>query len=219
MKLITSAILFFLLTESQAQNKYYDVTIKKANTVNFNPKFYTVINNTNKSRILLLSKYIDTTKAIYICGGITFVTTTRLIRGGAQIFGGFMDDVMHLKIFKNQLLVTSKINNIDGEFIAEIKDNKLISSLKNYNEYASSGFIEIYNEYHNPVFQVSLNKMDNSITVNGIFFFKQSCALLWGKEIKTVNYPAPFKQMSQTQRDSISNVINTLAMNHIKPIH
>lgn len=151
-------------------------------------------------------------------GGAPSPITMNDIRSGHQYFRGF-ENFIKLSINKRQLLFSVTILNIDQTFVAEVKDNKLISNPYKYIQYASSKFLEIYNDYHIPVFQVDLDKKTNTITVNGLFYFGDSYMILSKDNMFFDSYLKPYAYLNSQEKSIWLDKSIRKAKELLKPIH
>src|SRR6185312_5213054 len=205
--------------------------IQKGGTKNVYKKTVVIHKNDkpkNADKILLVNKYLDTTKNILIKFGSNTagVSMARLRRGFLLPIGGLSyyptkdrhyDTTFKIKCIKNQITISTILFDIDGKFIARIKDNQLIASPKNYIIYAYDKFIELYNDYHIPVLQLDLDKKSNSITLSGMFYTSAYCVVISPKGFLAFPYNKPYHLLEQQQKDSILFICNERAERLLKP--
>lgn len=216
---LTAIFCFNSYSQKEVKNLNGDIIQKGGKKNIYNKKIivYKEITATNKDKILLLNKYIDTTKEIMMKVGFGCPTTLKQIKIGFQCLGG-MANFVSLKLNHHQLLLSVKIYNMDNTFVAEVKDNKLVTAGKKYTEYASDKFIEIYNDYHIPVFQIFLDKKSNSITIKGVFFQRDGYEILSDASIQFMNYTKPYLYLTQSERDRYLDECIQLCQKYLRPI-
>ncbi|ARK10374.1 hypothetical protein A6C57_08555 [Fibrella sp. ES10-3-2-2] len=220
--LIVLVILLCILTgnHTQAQQKpTYRTTIRRANNVNAEKVLiYNTVNNSNKDKVLLVSKYINFKKPVAIRqGGVTYITNVKkLLRGDSIVNYMNIKNIVTLKLVKNTLSVSSKVKSIDQKLVAQVLDNKLIGTA-GFSQVITERYLEVVDKYDIPVLQIILNKKLNMIEVNGVFFSDTSYVILAGDAAYSDSYPKQFLLMSDSERNAVMHkvLINSKQINRL----
>ncbi len=176
------------------------------------------ITQANQNKVLLLSRYIDTTKEILIVfGGDTSYTTIKNLRSGKEVI--FIDNYVIPKLYfnKNHFYFSCTVFNINGDYEAKIEENKLLPS--ECEEYGSSNWIEVINKKEIPILQVLLDKKTNSININGLFFTNQTYVLLSDSGMFVRPFKQPFQLMTAEDKNKALYRAISEAKKYLTPLH
>lgn len=187
----------YFITPAFCQSKNtYKTTINKANSV----VIYNNIDNSNKNKILLVDRFINPKIPLIIRAGITMHTSVKnLISKRQKVFvGPGVEDIINFKIINKKLSINSTVRSSDQKVLALVRDNKLVSSKGLYQKITDQYF-QVIDDFGVPVLQIILNKMDNSITVNGVFFYDSYCYILNDGNMLVLNFPKSLLEMNANE--------------------
>lgn len=190
------------------------------NITNTKIELYRSVTESNKNKILLINKYIDTTKEIYIiCGGIHPKTIGELRYGYYPFVSESFKDALNFKVKKGKIYISGVLYGVNGKYLVKIIDNEIIPPSEKYEQYVSEKFFEIFDGNNIPVLKIDINKKDNSITIVGVFFYNHSRIMVSSNASMTDNYDTPFLLMPQSRRDSIIYDTKLFTNSRLKPLH
>jgi hypothetical protein len=165
---------------------------------------YRKITKYNEDKVLLVNKYIDTTKQIILdAGGIqTEGNMQTLTKKVPVMFSGKMP--IYLVVKKGRLLLNCLFYSIEGNVAAKLEYNKLTQKGSGYQEKITEKWLEVIDNNNIPVLQVELNKQKNSIDISGVAFDEngQTCSIFSPEYgFSFFPLPKPYLLMSQEDRD------------------
>ena len=165
------------------------------------------ITSENVAKVLMLSKYLDSTKPIRVCiGSNTSILDYSQLKAGHRLSEIQTKNVFSCKVVNGNLLLSGTAFWLDGKYSAKIEKNVLVNSPL-FEQYGSNNWLEVINEYDIPILQVVLKKSDNSIVINGVFFSDDGCEIDTSGTAWQNSYDTPFLYMSQSSRDSVLHEI------------
>ncbi len=190
-------------------------------------------NKKYKDVALNVSKYIDTTKQIWVIVGNspTFIYYPWLRQGHVLYpFGGgenpsaFIirggENILSIKMIKGIIKISSNIIGFDAKYIAKIIDNKLIPSVNIFHLYVSDSYFELFDQFDIPVLQIELIKKLNAIYIGGAFNDDFGYTIISKeKGMDSRHFPKTISLMTQSEKDSIFYYYRTEAKKNIKPVH
>ena len=228
MKYTVACFIFFyflpihLLCQNTILDTVYVINgdyINGSKTVNYIKYF-----DKDSSKILLLSKYIDTNKAIIFSFGTNEITIGKLELDNGftpfskQIWLEDSNDYFNLRVVKGQLLLNCKVFEFDGKYVGKIANNKLYTSRKDYELYATDHYIELFDDYNIPVLQIELDKKKNTIFFGGVFNNAYNFLVITKDWAYPYKYGTNKMYLSQGRRDSLYAKYLDLAK-QIRPLH
>lgn len=184
-------------------------------------KVYNKVTEQNKGKVLLLNKYLDTTKTIWIKTGlVSTYTMERLRMGVTPIILGY-EAPLTLKVENGQILLNCIMYDIEGKRAAKIHNNELVNEEgRNYELHITDRYIEIINEYNIPVLQVDLDKQENSISIRGVTFDENGAYTYILADKIVDNYMGkPFIKMKEAEKDSFLLMFRTEAKKVLQQLH
>ncbi len=98
-------------------------------------------------------------------------------------------------------MINSVVKSIDQKVTAIVENNELKVSKGLYQRVSEKHF-EIFDDYNIPVLQVLLNKKDNSLRVNGVFFSESMCTIISDNSIEFIPFEKPFLLMNPEEKNN-----------------
>lgn len=175
----------------------------------------------NVKNVLLLNKYLDTTKTIWIKSAVVSAYSIKSLRKGVSpIILGY-ESPLTIQVVNGQILLNCVMYDIDGRRAAKIHNNELVNEEgRNYEMHSTDRYIEVVNDYNIPVLQVDINKEENSITIRGVTFDEHGYyTYILGGSAVDITMKKPYNKMSQVEKDSFLPIFRTQARQILKQLH
>jgi hypothetical protein len=200
------------------------------------------VNNNNKNITYQLPKHesddylklfvkVDTTRDITIVlGKNNFAYDNESLRQGfaplaTEIVLGKRDtSTLKVRLVKDRLLISSKCYPFEGKIpVVKIVENVVVgkmgdfSTISGYQKIGTKNGVLVKDADDIPIFNLTFNKKDNSISLSGVFFFDDDYKILSKNGITRNHYPKPYLKMSQGERDSVFYEIKRMYNEALNP--
>lgn len=230
-----SLVIHYLLisTLSFSQNTKVEVKENRGKIVgtqnNDNRKYTVIRNNTfiNKTDgekgILLLNKYLDTTRDIIISSNSVSVSNpARWIKIQPLVpFGLSYGNPIELKADKKEhLYLNSMIYSADGKVITLLDSNKLNpAGSKVLKQTATDKFLEVIDENNITVLRIRIISETNTIEVQFVAFDANgtTCNIFSSHGLEIISLPKPYLKMTQSERDNFWYVCRKKIRESLEP--
>jgi hypothetical protein len=193
---------------------------KNVNYLTTNNNFIQVSSKEVKEKVLLVNKYIDTSKPIEIKfgGNSSYQTLQKLRAGWSPVMFGNDKSMLAIKLERRKLQISTRLHDIDGKYLAQLKNNTLhVPNIELVN--SGENYVEIIDEYYVPIMQIDLDKRNNAITLKGVFFANDRVVIISDFGFNSFKIRKPFELMTQNEKDYTRRQIRDYAKQLLPPLH
>lgn len=164
-----------------------------------------IVNNNQSSKVtpLNISKYIDTSKKIYLSfGGNTKELSMSELRYGFafdEIIGPLDNQSIVLKAIGGEISLDCDIVGFN-QYIAKVRNNSSIQTSEILNLYSTDQYLEIFDKSNIPVLQIELESAKNTIYIGGAFNTSTKYLILTKEHMLGRDYGKSKLDMSDEER-------------------